>query len=167
MNDGYNGGLLTGLLNLFGGGSQPAAQGAPQDIRPAGLKQTMAQPAQQGGGTYNAMGDIGMRLMAAGQPMTSAQRQAMIGQIPGAVAQNNAIDQERQRLYAQMQPQQPIAGLLGNGAPMTPEMAAGNNSIWSNLGRGMNSDGSINQNGGFAGANLTPEQIQQQRYGLY
>ena len=148
-----NSGDISGFFSrLFAGGS------APTDIRPPGLLQTQAQqaqPARGGGGSYNAMGDIGMRLMAAGQPMTSAQRQAMIGQIPGAVAQNNAVDQERQRLYAQMQQgQHPVVGLLGNGAPMTPQMAAGNNDVWENLKRGMNADGSANNNAGFPGANL-------------
>jgi hypothetical protein len=171
MDNGYNGadggGILQGLLNLFGGphGAQPAAAGAPMDIRPAGLQQTMAQPAQQGGGTYNAMGDIGMRLMAAGQPMTSAQRSQMVGAIPGAVAANNYADQMRQQM---MNPQHPVVGLLGNGAPMTPEQAQGNNSVWANLGRGMNSDGSMNPNSGFGGgSNFDPRQQLQQRYGMY
>ena len=163
-NGGFFGGLLGSIGNMFGGG-QPQP-GMPMDIRPQGLQNTMQQQAQPDGfGGYNAMGDIGMRLLAAGQPMTAAQRGQIVGSIPGAVTNGMEQDNRHQALMAYMhqrgQGQQP-AGLLG-----TANQAAANNQIWNNLGRGMNADGSANVNSGFAGMSNTVPMAGNNGYGLY
>lgn len=162
--------LFGGLLgNAFGGGQ---TAGQPMDIRPQGLQQTMddQQGQQDGGfGGYNIAGDIGLRLLAAGQPMTADQRGQIVNSIPGAVTSGIHQDNRNKALLkyiqSRSQGQQPV-GLLGNAA----QTAQGNNNVWANLGRGMNADGSANMNAGFGGVgvqNYAQPVSGNNGYGLY